>query len=155
MLSSGFKINECDKCVYTKSTQKICHCVSLCRRYVDHYSNHERIQSTKKVLISKFDMKDLRVPDMILGIKISRTSEGYILSQTHYVEKILEKYNKGDLNVARTIVDLTLHLSKNTGSSVSQLEYSRIIGILMYLTNCTRSDIVQAVNKLSRYTSNP
>ena len=118
-------------------------------------SNHEMIQSTKKNLTGKFDMKDLGVADVILGIKISRTSEGYILSQAYYVEKILEKYGKGDLNVARTPVDLTLHLSKNNGSSISQLEYSRIIGSLMYLTNCTRPDIAQAVNRLSRYTSNP
>ena len=150
------KINECDKCVYTKSTQKGYVIVCL---YVDDMliigSNHEMIQSTKKNLTGKFDMKDLGVADVILGIKISRTSEGYILSQAHYVEKILEKYNKGDLNVVRTPVDLTLHLSKNTGSSISQLEYSRIIGSLMYLTNCTRPDIAQAVNRLSRYTSNP
>ena len=73
-------------------------------------SNHKMIQSTKKTLTNKFDIKDLGVADVILGIKISRTSEGYILSQAHYIEKILEKYGKGDLNVARTPVDLTLHL---------------------------------------------
>ena len=156
MLSNGFKTNECDKCVYTKSTQKGYVIVCL---YVDDMliigSNHDMIQSTKNVLSSKFDMKDMGIADVILGIKISRTSDGYILSQTHYIEKILDKYIKGDLNVARTPVDLTLHLSKNTGSGISQLEYSRIIGSLMYLTNCTRPDIAQAVNRLSRYTSNP
>ena len=118
-------------------------------------SNHEIIHSSKNVLSIRFDMKDMGIADVILGIKISRTSDGYILSQTHYIEKILDKYIKGDLNVARTPVDLTLHLTKNTGSGISQLEYSRIIGSLMYLTNCTRPDIAQAVNRLSRYTSNP
>ena len=81
MFSSEFKINECDKYVYTKSTQKGYVIVCL---YIDDIliigSNHEMIQSTKKVLTSKFDMKDLRVADVILGIKISRTSYGYILS---------------------------------------------------------------------------
>ncbi|KAL5803048.1 hypothetical protein ACOSQ4_031353 [Xanthoceras sorbifolium] len=48
-----------------------------------------------------------------------------------------------------------LHLSKNKGKSISQLEYSRVIGSLMYLMNCTRPDIAYAVSKLSRYTSNP
>ena len=57
-------------------------------------SNHKMIQSTKTVLSSSFDMKDLRVADVIIGIKISRTSNIYILSQTHYIEKKLEKYNK-------------------------------------------------------------
>nr|GEX94885.1 hypothetical protein [Tanacetum cinerariifolium] len=36
-----------------------------------------------------------------------------------------------------------------------QLEYSRVIGCLMYVMTCTRPDIAFVVGKLSRYTSNP
>ena len=43
----------------------------------------------------------------------------------------------------------------NNGHAVSQLEYSRVIGCLMYAMTCTRPDIAFAVGKLSRYTSNP
>ena len=35
-----------------------------------------------------------------------------------------------------TTVDVTLHLSKNKGDIVSHLEYSRVIGSLMYLISC-------------------
>ncbi|XP_038693051.1 secreted RxLR effector protein 161-like [Tripterygium wilfordii] len=35
------------------------------------------------------------------------------------------------------------------------LEYSRVIGSLMYIMNCTRPDIAYSVSKLSMYTSNP
>ena len=48
-----------------------------------------------------------------------------------------------------------MYLTKNSGEAVSQNKYSRVIGSLMYLTNCTRLDLVHAVNILSRYTSNP
>ncbi|GJT82253.1 zinc finger, CCHC-type containing protein [Tanacetum coccineum] len=41
------------------------------------------------------------------------------------------------------------------GLAPSQLEYSRVIGFLMYSMNCTRPDITFVVGKLSRYTSNP
>ncbi|WJZ99453.1 hypothetical protein VitviT2T_017897 [Vitis vinifera] len=118
-------------------------------------SDDKMITSTKNMLNSRFDMKDMGLADVILGIKIKRTSDELILSQSHYVDKILGKFDKDNSGVARTPVDVTLHLSKNKSESVSQVEYSRIIGSLMYLMSCTRPDIAYAVSKLSRYTSNP
>ena len=156
MLSNSFKINECDKCVYVKDTDKGYVIVCL---YVDDMlivgSNNDMIKTTKKMLNSQFDMKDMGIADVILGIKITRTSDGYTLSQSHYVDKILEKFSKNDNSVARTPIDPNHHLGKNIGEGISQLEYSRIIGSLMYLMNCTRPDIAYAVSKLSRYTHNP
>ena len=156
MIANGFKINECDKCVYGKHTPS--GYVIICL-YVDDMlimgSNNKMINDTKKILTTRFEMKDLGLADVILGIKISRTSDGIILSQSHYVEKLLDKFNNGDTNVAKSPVDLTLHLVKNNNAPVAQLEYSRVIGSLLYLTNCTRPDIAQCVNRLSRYTSNP
>ena len=155
MMSNGFTINECDKCVCVKDTNNEYVIVCL---YVDDMlilgSNNYIITTTKKMLFSKFNMKYLGVANVILGIKISRTSDGLILSQSHYIEKLLDKFNKDESNIARTPVDINLHLSKNIGQSISQLEYSRIIGSLMYVMNCTRPDIAYSVSKLSRYTSN-
>ena len=48
-----------------------------------------------------------------------------------------------------------IHLHKNTGTGIRQLEYSQIIKSLMYLKNWTRPDVAYAVSKLSKYTSNP
>lgn len=156
MIGNGFKINECDKCVYVKNTNG--GYVILCL-YVDDMliigSNDKMVQSTKDMLKARFDMKDMGLVDTILGIKIIKTKEGLTLSQAHYVDKILEKFNKEDKRVARSPVDTTLHLCKNRTEPVAQLEYSRIIGSLMYLMTCTRPDLAYAVSRLSRYTSNP
>ncbi|GKD47162.1 heat shock protein 83-like protein [Tanacetum coccineum] len=46
-------------------------------------------------------------------------------------------------------------LKQNTGKPVDQLEYSRAIGCLMYAMTTTRPDIAYAVDRLSRFTSNP
>ena len=46
-------------------------------------------------------------------------------------------------------------LVKNRGDSVSQDKYAKIIGSLMFLTNCTHPNIVYDVGRLSRYTHNP
>ena len=48
-------------------------------------SNNEVIKTTKEMFNNKFDMKDLGVADVIHGIKISKTSDGLILSQSHYI----------------------------------------------------------------------
>lgn len=156
MIESGFKINECDKCVYVKDTND--GYIILCL-YVDDMlivgSNNKMIEFTKIILNSRFDMKDMGLADVILGVKISRISDGLVLSQSHYVDKILEKFNKDDTGLARTPIDTSQHLSKNKGESVSQVEYSRVIGSLMHLMSCTRPDIAYTVSKLSRYTSNP
>ena len=76
MMSNGFKINECDKCVYAKNTNN--GCVIICL-YVDDLlimgSNDDIIQATKRMLNNKFEMKDLGVADVILGIKISQSSD--------------------------------------------------------------------------------
>ena len=125
--------------------------VTVCL-YVDDMliigSNIEMIRITKQFLSSRFDMKDMGVADVILGIKISKTSEGLVLSQSHYIAKVYE------IKPKKTPVDVSLHLAKNNGTSVSQLEYSHIISSLMYIMNCTGPDIIYSVSKLSRFTSN-
>ncbi|KAL0361314.1 UNVERIFIED_CONTAM: Retrovirus-related Pol polyprotein from transposon TNT 1-94 [Sesamum radiatum] len=107
------------------------------------------------MLTKYFDMKDMGLADVILGIKISKTSDGFTLSQSHYVKNILNKFKAYDSLPAKTPVDLNLHLAKNKGEPEGQIEYSRIIDSLMYIMNCTRPDVAYAVNKLRRFTSNP
>ncbi|KAL0322288.1 UNVERIFIED_CONTAM: Retrovirus-related Pol polyprotein from transposon TNT 1-94 [Sesamum calycinum] len=103
MLSNGFKINECDKCVYVKSTQ---HSFIIVCLYVDDMlimgSNRDIILTTKKMLTKHFDMKDMGLADVILGIKISKTSDGLALSQSHYVETILKKFKAYESPPANT-----------------------------------------------------
>ena len=116
MMSNGFRINECDKCVYIKDIANGYVIVCL---YVDDMliicRNNDIIKATKRMLASKFDMKDLDVVDVILGMKISRKFDGLVLSQSHYVKKVPEKFKKYDDSPMRTPVDVNLHLTKNKG----------------------------------------
>uniref|UniRef100_A0A2N9HIK6 Uncharacterized protein n=1 Tax=Fagus sylvatica TaxID=28930 RepID=A0A2N9HIK6_FAGSY len=134
ILANGFKHNGADKCVYSKFTSEYGVIVCL---YVDDMlifgTNMLGVCETKKYLASVFKMKDLNEADTILGIKVKRHSEGYALCQNHYIEKLVE----------------------NTGRAIAQLEFASAIGSMMYAMHCTRPDIAFAVNRLSRYTSNP
>ncbi|KAA0049695.1 Retrovirus-related Pol polyprotein from transposon TNT 1-94 [Cucumis melo var. makuwa] len=115
----------------------------------------ELMTDTKFFLSSHFEMKDLGEADVILGVKIRKNKTSLSLCQSHYVEKILKKFDFFDVSPVRTPFDASKHLMKNKGDSVSQPEYAKIIGSVMYLMNYTRPDIAYAVSRLSRYTHNP
>nr|GEW05633.1 zinc finger, CCHC-type [Tanacetum cinerariifolium] len=99
--------------------------------------------------------KDMGEANVILGIKIKHESNGIAISQSHYIEKVLKKFNYSDCTLVSTPLDTCEKLIPNKGLAVSQLEYFRVIGCLMYVMTCTRPDIAFDVGKLSRYTSNP
>ncbi|XP_021838191.1 uncharacterized mitochondrial protein AtMg00810-like [Spinacia oleracea] len=115
----------------------------------------DAINETKNFLSSKFEMKDLGEVDVILGVRVTKIDKGYMLSQTHYVEKILKKFDCFDVAPLRTLCDPNKHLFNNNGTSVSQEEYAKVIGILMFPMNCTRPDISFGVSCLICYTHNP
>lgn len=156
MIENEFKVNESDKCIYSKYENNTCTIICL---YVDDLlifgSNLNAIKDVKSLLCHNFDMKDLGEADVILGIKITRTDNGISLNQSHYVEKILRKYNYFDCKPASTPCDPSVKLFKNTGDSVRQTEYASIIGSLRYATDCTRPDIGYAVGLLCKFTSRP
>ncbi|GKD21659.1 hypothetical protein Tco_1223362, partial [Tanacetum coccineum] len=93
--------------------------------------------------------------DVILGIKIKRKNKGIVITQSHYIEKILKKFNHEDCSPMSTPMDLVENIKPNTGKHVDQLKYLRAIGCLMYAMTSTRPDIAYAVGRLSRFTSNP
>jgi len=100
-------------------------------------------------------MKDMGEADVIFGIKIQKTNTDFSLSQSHYIEKMLKKFNHFDVTPVRTPYDPSTHLKENEGASMSQNEYAKIIGSVMFLRNFTRPDIGYVVSRLSHYTHNP
>ncbi|GKA42679.1 zinc finger, CCHC-type containing protein [Tanacetum coccineum] len=79
--------------------------------------------------------------DVILGIRIKHKSNGIAISQSHYIEKVLKKFNYFNCTPVSTPMDTSKKLMANNGQVVSQLEYSRVIGCLMYAMTCTRPNI--------------
>ena len=115
----------------------------------------ETINETKRMLALNFDMKDMGKANVILGIKVTRVSDGLRLSQKHYVEKFLKKFGYYDSKPLATPFDPNIYLKKNLELSVCQERYAQIIGSLIYLMNNTMPDIAFAVSRLSRFTHNP
>ncbi|XP_070019388.1 uncharacterized mitochondrial protein AtMg00810-like [Nicotiana sylvestris] len=77
------------------------------------------INATKRMLVSKFNMKDLGVADLILGIRIHKTPQGLGLSQSHYIEKVLDMFKYLDFKIAKAPIDVSYALQKNEAESDS------------------------------------
>lgn len=151
ILSSGFKMNHCDKCVYNRfddSRQGVIICL-----YVDDMlifgTNQDLVDQVKEFLSSKFFIKDMGVADVILGIRIKCQVQGIALSQSHYIEKVLKRLNSEYCTSVSIPFVPGEKLMPNEGKAISQLEYSRVIGSLMYAMTSTRLDISFAVGRLS------
>ena len=108
LISNGFSINEVDKCIYRKVENNSCIIIYL---YIDDMlifgTNLQVVIETNGFLRSKFDMKDLGEAGVILRIKITRTLNLLNLSQEHYVEKILKRFEHFDCKPMSTSYDLS------------------------------------------------
>ena len=147
VVQNGFVVTTSDSCVYSKVIGS--DCVIICL-YVDDMlifgTNIHVVNETKKLLSSHFEIKDTGEVDAILGIKIRKTNDNFSLCQSHYIEKVLKKFNCFDVLPVRTPYDPSIHFKKNKGLSVSQTEYAKIIISMMFLMNYTRPDIAYVVS---------
>ena len=91
--------------------------------------NMKGIFETKKYLTSRFKMKDRKEIDTILGIKVKKYNRGYVLCQSHYVEKLLKFQHLGIKEVSIPY-DSIVKLTENFERAVAQLKYASAIGSL-------------------------
>lgn len=149
VLSNGFMLKQADKCVYSKfdtSGNKVIICLYIILIFG---TNQNQVGKIKEFLSSSVSLKDMGETQ-----RITRENKGIAITQSHYIEKVLKKFNFFDCSPLSTPFDPSVKLMPNSGEKVSQLEYSKAIGCLMYVITRTRRNIAFAIGKLSRFTSN-
>ncbi|GJR02083.1 zinc finger, CCHC-type containing protein [Tanacetum coccineum] len=107
-----------------------------------------QVVMTKEFLSSRFSMNDMGEADVFIGIQIKHEGNGIAISQSHYIEKVLKKFNYFDCTPVSTRMDRSEKFMPNNGQVVSQLEYSRVVGCLIYVMTCIRPDMAFVVGKL-------
>ena len=65
-------------------------------------TNIHIVNETKELLFSHFKMKDMGKADVILRIKIRKTTDGFSLCLAHYIKKVLKKFKCFDVLPVRT-----------------------------------------------------
>ena len=109
-------------------------------------------------------MKDLGKTKYCLGLQIKHKSNGILIHQSTYVEKVLKQFNMDKAHsLSSTMIVRSLNAKKdpfcpkekNKALLGPEIPYLSAIGVLLYLTRCTRADIAFSVNLLARFSSAP
>ena len=101
-------------------------------------------------------MKDLGEAQVCLGLEITRDRANKTLhvSQSHYANKVLERFGMEKCKPVVTPMEGQLRDSDDNNLA-QDVPYRQVIGSLMYLTAGTRPDIAFAVGRLCRFADCP
>ena len=124
----------------------------------------EEISALKSKMAKSFDMKDMGEASHILGMRIERDRSKKLiwLSQTEYIDKVLQCFNMDKGKALSVPLQSYVKLSKQDcpvsdqeKAEMEKIPYASAVGSLMYAMIATRPDIAFAVGVVSRYMSNP
>ena len=144
----GFRPTQSDPCVYTHGSGVTLVILTL---YVDDIvisgKDPTLEEQKKKELKERFEMTDMQEVSRILGMVVTRDyDEGTLaITQTAYVENILERFGMQDAKAAHTPgygpeLSAEQPEDKLLGAEATKL-YKVITGSLLYLAQCTRYDL--------------
>lgn len=114
----------------------------------------EAIVKFKVELEKLLDVKELGEISRILNIDVDRDDKGFSLSQTNYIEEILDTFNMTECKPKYTVLPSDDD-ECSEAESFDKETYQSAIGSLLYLSSNTRPDISFAVGLLSRKCNNP
>jgi hypothetical protein len=106
-------------------------------------------------MIQKFEMSMMGELKYLLGFQVKQLQDDTFISQTKYIQDILNKFGMKDAKPIKTPMGTNEHLDLDTGGkSVDQKVYRSMIGSLLYLC-ASRPDIMLFVCMCARFQADP
>lgn len=159
LLKMGLNLSSSDPCLFFINHKEKILLVTI---YVDDIliasNNLLWINHVKETLSKCFRMKDLGRVNKCLGIDFHQNEDDYsiTLSQSDYVDKLLERFGMTDCKPANTPIETKCTLTRPEiidEQMMREIPYQSLIGGLLYLAISTRPDIAFAVSFLSQFNS--
>jgi hypothetical protein len=152
LINLGFKRSDGDPCIFVLTNQQ--QLIALIGVFVDDcfiVGGDKDIERIKSQLMNIFKMHDLGPLTFALGIKFNQQKDFSIkMSQSLYVEKMLEKFSMQDCRTTTTPLPIKESSQTNPKPYEDINRYQQLVGSLIYLSNSTRPDIAYAVSFLAR-----
>ncbi|MBW0527640.1 hypothetical protein O181_067355 [Austropuccinia psidii MF-1] len=114
------------------------------------------IEPFKPEVSMEFDIKDIGVANLILGIKVTQEDDLILLDQQHFCESLLDLYGMGDFCPVYNPLITNQHLSSESEEELSSFNilgilYRSAIGSSAYLGTATRRNLSYDVSSLSQF----
>ena len=168
--SLGYKASKSDQCLFTiwnPATKER----NIILIYVDDIlttgDNLNEITRVKQAFNKNYDMKDLGLCSKFLGITVKQSIDHSVIemSAKTYIEKLINELDMVDDKIyppkyipMDPNLKLTDAMSPTTDTEkeiMKNIPYRRVIGILNYIANILRYDILVPLSHCSRYNNNP
>ncbi len=154
-----FESSSNDACLYTRHKSSRILQIAL---YVDDLliagSIKAEVKSIKDRLAGRFEMKDVGVARMMLGIEIrrDRPSSRLFICQSEYSLSVLERF--GMVNSSTIVTSMEKSFSQSSELLLKpaiNIQYRQVIGSLMWLMIGSRPDLAYAIGKLYQHSEFP
>jgi len=157
----GFTRVPCEWCVYVRRTTSGTVIFAVHVDDIFSIANPpEENERFKQQLQSKWDISDLGPAKFGLGIAIEREGNAISLSQTSFIDRLIERFGQTDAHPTDTPMVAGLQLRRPDKSIpvdpevtewASRTPYRELIGSLNYVAVATRPDIAYAVGRLASF----
>jgi hypothetical protein len=156
LITNGFKVIKVDPTLFTKTIAKD---LFVCQIYVDDIifgsTNKFTCEEFSRIMIQKFEMSMMGELKYFLGFQVKQLQDATFISQTKYIQDILNKFGMKDAKPIKTPMGTNGHLDPDTGGkSVDQKVYRSMIGSLLYLC-ASRPDIMLSICMCARFEADP
>jgi hypothetical protein len=156
LITNGFKVGKANPTLFTKTVAKD---LFVCQIYVDDIifgsTNKSTCEEFSRIMIQKFEMSMMGELKYFLGYQVKQLQDGTFISQTKYIQDILNKFGMKDAKLIKTPMGTNGHLDLDTGGkSVDQKVYRSMIGSLLYLC-ASQPDIMLSVCMRARFQADP
>lgn len=157
--SQGLKPAKADPCVYSRRTGKSLLLLSI---HVDDQliacTSREELDVFKKLLNNRFECSDGGPVNYFLGINIHRDRPARLLylSQEHYLESLLARFNMSSCQPVKTILPSSFKPvtpSEDDFQAARHLDFPSMAGGILYAATITRPDLAYAAGLLCRFIS--
>ena len=113
------------------------------------------VQRLVSQLNAQFKVKDLGAASVFLGMEIHREPHKITLTQTQYINQLIERFGLQTAAPKDTPMSVSTRLVLDMEQPITAHPYRELVGALLYLATNTRPDIAHALGVLSRHMHHP